>query len=353
MPANVPTNVTITSLAAYVQPAAVTRKETAELCQEWGSFSRGMQKESAEFRQASKAGVWDYFPAHLEHGLHLREAWSCLLQDEPVTGVLCGDDLNYHTRVPLILAQKMGLNAIYCSHGALDGGFLFKTPHADFYLVKGEMERDYLQKAAAIARDQIILGAPGRIQSFHHKSGDAIVFFSQPYEVIGGRAEAIYREIIPRLYSAASASGRKLIVKLHPFESKRVRLKFVKLALPNSPANAVEIIEGVAAEKVLPRAWCGVTVDSSVAVECALNQIPFFLCGWLDFTGIGYLEQFARYGVAHVLGTPQEIERIPDMVDDYRPDPAILQRLWQQPARNQLEAVMFGARQARLKPCAC
>jgi hypothetical protein len=96
-----------------------------------------------------------------------------------------------------------------------------------------------------------------------------------------------------------------------------------------------------------------VTVDSSVAVECALNQIPFFLCGWLDFTGMGYLEQFARYGVAKVLHTPEDIEHIPRMVGDYRPDSAVLERLCHQADPKQLDEAMFGARQARLKPCAC
>ena len=352
-PSIVPANVKVVSLAAYVQAAAATRNEATELKQEWAFFCEHMQEESADFRAAAKAGVWNYLPEHLEQGLHLREAWTCLLQSEPVSGVLCGDDLNYHTRLPLILAHRTGLSAVYCSHGALDGGFLFKTPYADSYLVKGEMERDYLQKAAAIAADQIILSAPGPNRSVQQQSGEALVFFSQPYEVIGGRAEAIYREIIPRLYSVASASRRRLIIKLHPFESKRVRQKVVKLALPASKVDEVEILEGVEAQSVIARAWCGVTVDSSVAVECALSHVPFFLCGWLDLTGIGYLEQFARYKVAHVLRTPEEIERIPALVADYRPDPDILQRLWREADPNQLEEVMFGARQARLKPCAC
>jgi hypothetical protein len=172
--------------------------------------------------------------------------------------------------------------------------------------------------------------------------------------VIGGRAEAIYREVIPRLYAVACATERRLVVKLHPFESKRVRQKFARQALPDVKADAIEFIDGsVSAEEVMPRAWCGVTVDSSVAVECALNQIPFFLCAWLDFTGIGYLDQFARYGVAQVFNDPPEIDRIPEMVGNYRPDPVVLSRLWREGNPSELENVMFGARQAHLRPCAC
>ena len=352
-PQTVPPNVKVVSLAAYVQPPATMLEEVKQLKERWKSFSENMQKESDEFRQASRAGVWAYFPPHLEQGVRLREAWTRLLETEPIAGVLCGDDLNYHTRLPLILARKIGLNTIYCSHGALDGGFFFKTPYADTFLVKGEMERDYLRKAAVIAEDQIVVGAPGPVPSISSRKGDAIVFFSQPYEVIGGRADAIYREIIPRLYFAAKAAGRKLIIKLHPFESKRLREKFVNLALPDRAVDAVEIIEGASAEGIMSRAWCGVTVDSSVAVECALKQIPFFLCGWLDFTGLEYLAQFTRFGVAHVLRTPEEIEQIPDIVRNYRPDPAALEKLWNPADPNRLDEVMFSARQARLKPCAC
>jgi hypothetical protein len=94
-------------------------------------------------------------------------------------------------------------------------------------------------------------------------------------------------------------------------------------------------------------------VDSSVAVECALRKIPFFLCGWLDFMGMGYLQQFARFGVARVLNTPEEIEQIPEMVAGYRFVPATLERLWHEADPTQLDEILFGTRPVRLAPCAC
>jgi len=193
--------VSLASLAAYVQPARVTLQEGIELKEQWKSVFQKMRTESVEFRATANAGAWDYFPAHLEQGLHLREAWICVLQSAPVTGVLCGDDLNHHTRLPLMLARKKTLNSVYCSHGALDNGFLFKTPYADFFLVKGAMEQDYLRKAAPVVGVHIIVGAPGSDHPpvAQRNTGDALIFFSQPYEVIGGRGEAIYREIMPRL----------------------------------------------------------------------------------------------------------------------------------------------------------
>jgi hypothetical protein len=342
VPAHPPANVTRRSLAAYVRTEATT-EEASEVKESWQVFLREMVQEFAEFRTAAQAGVWDYFPLHLERGIRLREAWKQVLDSEPVTGVLCGDDLNHHTRLPLMLAQRRGLNAVYCSHGALDGGFLFKMPFADSYLVKGEMESDYLQRISAIRPEKIVVAAVGANNdgSGNVQGRDAVVFFSQPYEVAGGRADSIYREVLPRLCSVALGSRRKVIVKLHPFESRRARQSLVNSTLPTDIRGLVEIIDGRPPEEVMARAWCGVTVDSSVAVECALSKIPFFLCGWLDFTGMGYLQQFARFGVAHVLNTAEEIEQIPDMVAGYRFVPEALERLWQPIDSASLDQILF------------
>jgi hypothetical protein len=346
VPARVPDNVTVVPLSAYAAPSSATREQTVELRKSWAEFRRTMLREVEEFRMAADGGLWDYFPAHLEHGLRLRDAWTCLLKSEPVKGVLCGDDLNYHTRLPLILARVCGSNAAYCSHGALDGGFLFKTPFADSYLVKGEMERDYLQRASAIEPEKICVGAPGNnmaVGQGDHRNG-ALVFFSQPYEVEGGRADEIYRELLPRLWRAAQKCGRKMIIKLHPFESKQARKSLVTSTLSEAAHDQVEIVSGVPPEEIMTRTWCGVTVDSSVAVECALRQIPFFLCGWLDFMGLGYLQQFARFGVAQVLNSPDSIEQIPEMVAAHRSLQST-DRIWHEVDPAQLDEIMFGTRQ--------
>jgi hypothetical protein len=344
VPDQAPANVDVRSLATYVRGENLALGEESALQEAWRALARQLQSEDEHFRSTADAGVWDYFPAHLQHGLLLRDAWAHILQREPIAGVLCGDDLNHHTRLPLILAHSWGLNALYCSHGALDLGLFFKKPYAGVFLVKGQMERDYLERAADIERESIFVGAPGKSISTDARTGEAVVFFSQPYEVSGGRCESIYREIVPCLHSVARATQRKLIIKLHPFESKWMRQKLVNRVLGGRDLADVEVIDRVSADEVFSLAWCGVTVNSSVAVEGALNDIPFFLCGWLDFTGDGYLEQFARFGVAQVLQSSADIERIPQLVSDFRPDPAKMRRLWQEADTAQLDKLMFGAR---------
>jgi hypothetical protein len=344
LPRSLPGNVTLAPLAAYVGPSEAAEKEISELCKQWQKFLNPLP-DVQEFRQAATAGFWSYFPQHLKNGLRLREAWRNLLDSEPVRGVLCGDDLNYYTRLPLLLAHRNNLQAVYCNHGALDGGFLFKLPVAGAFLVKGEMESDYLRRARNIDPEKIHIGAPGgNAAPINHQSGHdrAIVFFSQPYEVEGGRADAIYRELLPRLYSVAQRTGRKLIVKLHPFESLHERQTLVASILSKDPAAEIEIISRVPVEEVMSRAWCGIAIDSSVAVECALRGIPFFLCGWLDFMGVGYLRQFARFGLAHVLDAPERIEQIPEIADNWRISPEALQRIWHQADPAELELLLFG-----------
>ena len=341
-PANAQSNVVVAPLAAYAQAASSTRSEATELIRRWDEFLRAMSAHSEDAQTAARAGLWSYFPAHLEIGLRLREAWRSLLDSEPVTGVLCGDDLNFHTRLPLMLASQRRLRSIYCSHGALDGGFLFKQPTAARYLVKGEMESDYLTRVSSIEPAKILVGAPGQSGVGQNVSaGSAIVFFSQPYELESGRTEEIYREVLSRLLTVACQVGKKVIVKLHPFESVRGRRRLAQRVLPEQDAGLIEFVGGVLPEEVITRAWCGVTVDSSVAVECALRGIPFFLCGWLDFGGMGYLEQFGRYNVARVLASPSDLERIPEMVTNHRTDMATLDRLWHPIDPLRLEETLF------------
>src|SRR5262249_51456720 len=117
--------------------------------------------------------------------------------------------------------------------------------------------------------------------------------------------------------------------------------------------DVVEIVDGQPPEQVMSLAWCGVTVDSSVAVECALRKIPFFVCGWLDFTGMEYLRQYAQAGAARGLSSPNEIMKIPEMVPEHPDDELVPNRLWQPANSSQLDEILFGAKQASLDRCAC
>ena len=55
------------------------------------------------------------------------------------------------------------------------------------------------------------------------------------------------------------------------------------------------------------------TGQSSVALEATEKGIPTFLCQWMGDPFSGYQKQFVRYGIGHLLGSEEEILRIPEL----------------------------------------
>ena len=342
---DLPANVDSVPLSAYAEASAETKIETAELIAAWNALEAELSQVD-ELRHRIQARLWDYIPPQLETGLRLRDAWRLLMSSEPVKGVLCGDDLNYHTRLPLIMAKSMGCRAVYCSHGALDGGLLFKKSYAELNLVKGEMERDYMLQTSDIEPERVEIAAPAADREFERRSADdlqsgAIVMFSQPYEVVGGRAGEIFREILSPLVAVARQLNRRLIVKLHPFESGRGRARLLRSVLSPEEFDLVEISRA-SASQILPRTFLGIGLDSSVAVECAQREIPYFMCGWLDFNGFGYMRQFAEFGVGILLDTPDQILSIPQRLVEFKPDRSRIQRFSQPADDRRLDQLLFG-----------
>ena len=319
---NLPSNVAAISLAAYALPPKASEQEEIELLHKWSDFEHQTLARTNGLRHARDAGIWRNFPEQLRCGIRLRDAWYELMKTEPVSAVLCADDLNHYTRIPLMLARNMGLRAVYCCHGALDGGMLFKQPSANRYLVKGEMERDYLLRCSTVDPELIEIGAPSTYSPQNGRSRHAnrrdIVFFSQPYEVLAGRTREIYRELLPKLCALATVSGRRIKVKLHAFEGVNSRSRTLRSVLAESEMSLVQLVDRKSLDSLLSDAWCGIGIDSSVAVECALAGVPYFLCGWLDYSGFGYGQQFARYGAGRMLHSASELAEIPAIVANWR-----------------------------------
>jgi len=72
-----------------------------------------------------------------------------------------------------------------------------------------------------------------------------------------------------------------------------------------------------------------VTVESTVAFECAAVGIPAFLCGWLRHAYSGYLPQYVAFGVGLRLESPDDLLRIPDLLGQAMPDSDSARRLVQ------------------------
>ena len=296
-----------------------------------------------EITLLSRVGTFSGITRILRDGLSIRDAWLGVFERERVSAVLCTDDTNPYTHMPLLIAQQRGLPTMACHHGALDGGHLVKRSHADVTLAKGAMEKDYLADTCGLPEEKIEVGAPSlrrpiNVEARHSKS--SIVFFSEPYALDGGRCREVYRELLPPLADLASRMNLKLVVKLHPMESGRERRKLVNAALSSTQQKKVGVIEGVLSEELLDSASFAVTVQSTAAVDCAIRGIPVFLCKWLDYSYYGYVDQFIRYRAGAPLHSPAEIAKIPDVLENF-PAPAGTD-FWQTISGEKLEQLLTG-----------
>jgi hypothetical protein len=334
-----PENVEALPLAGFA-PESCDRDELRKLEGGWKQLEQALQELPA-FRLPAHLEILKKGPRWLRWGLAVRDAWRRVFEARTVVGCLSADDSNPYTRIPLLLAGQRGIPAVACHHGALDCRMAFKNPRFSTYLAKGEMERDFLERICGVEAGRIRIGAATPVETrlaaspAAEKTGQArecapwITFFTEPHETDFWRVEAVYREVLPRLCSAARRSGKTVVLKLHPFESARQRRSLVKRILSEDDRKLVSITDAPLSGEILRQTWCAITIESTVAFECASAGIPVFLCGWLRHAYAGYAPQFVRFGVGRMLEVPDDLLRIPDMVRTSLPDAAAARRLVQ------------------------
>ena len=152
--------------------------------------------------------------------------------------------------------------------------------------------------------------------------------------------------MLPGLCAIARQSGRKVVLKLHPYESASARSRLVDRILTGDDRRLVEISTAAISEQLLRRIWFALTVESSVAVECALAAIPCFLCGWFDLEMHCYGRQYEKFGAARVLESPSAIPRIPEMLERQRPSENFRNLFYQPITPPALDGLLSSARVA-------
>jgi hypothetical protein len=313
-----PPNISVRDLASYARPN-ISVGETSSLMTGWTRL-RSELCDSPDFQLLAVAGILDAMPGWLRSGISTRNAWREVIEREPVVGVLCADDSNRYTRLPVLLAAKRKIPTVDFHHGALDGRYLFKEMACDVYLAKNEMERDYLVHVCGLDEARIVLGPAesggSSAAAKNEESRQSIILFSEPYEAAGMRGEEFYRELLPPLLRLAQSNRRDLIIKLHPFESITERKRLVRDIL-GSEAGFVTLLDGPLTAALMSKAWCGITIESTTVLDCWQNGICCFLCGWVTFSPFGYAEQYARFGVGEVLQSAAEIAHIPSRLEAF------------------------------------
>ncbi|MGA8493484.1 MAG: hypothetical protein WB711_23890 [Terriglobales bacterium] len=319
-----PPNVRSASLTPYFAPS--DKLEMASLLESWNGLRKHLAGGDEILNLADAIGLLGQIPSLLRWGLALRDAWSRVFEAENVTACLCADDSNPPSSIPLMMAKKRGLPAIACHHGGLNYHMAIKTNHADVYLVKNEMERDYLRRICNVPPEKMAMAGlpPSKAQPEHRiapHSAPWLVFFTEPYQCGGWRNDEVYGDLLPRLCALARSCRLKLVFKLHPFDSVKSHRKMLRRFVPEH-ARMIEVVTGPPSDQLWKNTRIALTVQSSIALECAALGIPVFLCAWLRDPYSGYVPQYARFGVGHVLESPEQIADVPQLLENQKHDPS-------------------------------
>jgi hypothetical protein len=338
--APVPSNVRAVALASFASDR-FEQSELLELENRWQGLSAALESH-AECELIARTRLLDTGKRWLRWGLPIRDAWRTVYERQPIVGCLCGDDSNPYTRIPLLLAVQKKMPAVAFHHGALDAMMAVKRPGFSTYLVKGEMERDYLERVCKVDRSYLKTGAASAPATARLWSERAkwIAFFTEPYETDHWRTEALYREVMPRLCAAARRAGKTVLVKLHPFETVRARQRLLKRVLNEADRDLVTVTAAPPSREMYENIWCAVTVESTTACECAIVGIPGFLCGWLRHAYIGYAGQFEHFGVAQMLDEADDLLKIPERLETAMPRPDLADRLLEAITPHQLNEIL-------------
>jgi hypothetical protein len=108
--------------------------------------------------------------------------------------------------------------------------------------------------------------------------------------------------------------------------------------------SVTRMVTGPLTEDLFAKAWFGITILSTVAMECAVRGIPCFLCKWLETWPYGYVEQFIRFGVGIGLDSPREIEKIPQYMKEQAVRADVRENCWQPAAPSRLRELLSSSR---------
>ena len=339
--ASFPANVRMISLDAYFE-----RSDTAELAgliEKWEKLQG--QIDSPEFRMASASGVLQRGPGLIRWGIAARNAWMRVFESENIAACLSADDVNPYTSLPLFIATQRNIPALAVHHGAIDSRMSIKPLIADFYLAKGELERDYLLDMCRMDSERVVMAGPRQIFPGPAVSSEKpwLVFFSEAYGSSGWREVEVYRDLLPPLCALARQCGLKLVFKLHPFESIKGHRNILRKLLPEDQLAEIHWIAGPTTPELWNKTRFAMSVESTIALECATREIPIFLCGWLQNGYGGYIHQYAKFGVGHILNSPNEMQNVPKLLATWKKCEAAADgKIWQMIVPTELHNLLTG-----------
>jgi len=340
---SLPANVRMISLDPYFAP--INDSELAELTEKWRFLRCRLVKAVPEFRMAEALGAFEYGARVLRWGMAARDAWVRIFDSEDIAGCLSADDVNPYTSLPIFIGARRGIPTLAVHHGALDYRMSMKPICADFYLAKGDLERDYLLQTCRVDPDKVVLGGPSFVspEPVRSTSKPWLVFFTEPYGTSGWRIESVYEDLLPHLMALADRCELELVFKLHPFESIKGHKNIVRKFLTQDQRKKIQWIDGPIQPELWNKIRFGMTVESTIALECTIRQIPIFLCVWLRSVYGCYPQQYAKFGIGHILNSVEEMKNIPQMLASGKSrEPAAGGKIWQAIRPAELQDLLRG-----------
>ena len=181
------------------------------------------------------------------------------------------------------------------------------------------MELDYLVRVCLVQPEKLVMGGLASVADAPEpispsSSASWLVFFTEPYQADAWRSDEVYCDLLPRLCSLAKTCGLRLVFKLHPFESVKSIRRLLRKYLSPSDERGILVLAGPISSQLWRKTRFAMTVESTVALECAAQGIPVFLCAWLREPFGGGIKQYALFGVGYVLEPAGQIAEIPRLL---------------------------------------
>jgi Capsule polysaccharide biosynthesis protein len=207
----------------------------------------------------------------------------------------------------LLLRKEMnGVPRVMLQHGVMHWVYAMADQPVDMFLLRGPFFQRHIndrlrQKTAVRNFQEPMQPAPG---THENRKGD-ILFVTTPYEVLPMFHREDLKDILRSLLRASVASGRRLIVRVHPQEKVALYMQIVRNLQSDVRLNGeVVYSQGMGVEEVLATSSVAVLYFSTMFLDCLRHRIPIVSFGWHWFPNKSHFEaeeifHFAR-DLAHL-----------------------------------------------------
>jgi len=176
-------------------------------------------------------------------------------------------------RVPVVMLQ----------HGIMHWVYGVTDEPVDAFLLRGPFFQRCLNER--LRRKTVILNFPQNpktdVPKQPEKARDSILFITTPYDVPELFHREDLRDILRTLLRVSHASGRRLVIRVHPMEKiSTYQQSVTKLEQELGLQADVNYSQGPGVEEVLGRSCVAVLYFSTMFLDCMRHGIPIVSFGW-------------------------------------------------------------------------